>query len=90
MLGIAMSHTLVCQDQHGVARQDSRVGIPFLVYSQLATTHIGIVHQVVVQQSIVMIRLQRDGIHQNLLRILLIKIVRHQHQGRANALATHG
>ena len=89
MLFITLSHTLISQNEHAVARKDCRIGIPFLMNRFMTATQISIVHQVIMQQSIVMISFQGNGIHQNLLRIVLEKIVAQKHERRTNTLATH-
>ena len=79
MLIVALCHSLVSQHQHTVTREDSSIGIPLLVYGLMTTTEVSIIHQVVVQESIVVISLKSYRIHQNLLRIILEEIVSQEH-----------
>ena len=79
MLIVALCHSLVSQHQHTVTREDSSIGIPLPVYSLMTTTEVSIIHQVVVQESIVVISLKSYRIHQNLLRIILKEIVSQEH-----------
>ena len=60
------------------------------MYRLMSTPQVGIIHQVVMQQGIVMIGLQTTGRHEDILRLVFKKVVRHQHQYRAYALATDG
>ena len=55
----------------------------------VATPHVGIVHQVVVQQGKVVIRFQSDSLSHNALRIVLVKVIGQQCQHRAYALAAN-
>ena len=86
-IGITLLQSLIGKHQHGVTREDSRVGIPLAMHGGFATSHVGIVHQVIVQQCIVMIGLQCTGGHQYVFRIVLIHIVCQQHQHGTDTLA---
>ena len=88
MLIVALSHAVVGEHQHTVARKDGGIGVPLLVNGFMTTAKIGIVHQVVVQQGIVVISLQSDGVHQDFLRVFLEYVVAQEHQNRTNALAS--
>ena len=85
---IAIEHTVESLQQHGVAREDGLIGIPLLMDGSMTTPHIGIIHQVVVQQGKVVIGLETNGRHHDALRIVAIEIVGEQHQHRAHALAS--
>ena len=52
----------------------------------LTASHIGIVHQVVMEQRIVMIGLQTQGRHQDLLGMFLEQVIAQQHQYRTDTL----
>ena len=84
----AEAGTLESLQQHSVAREDGLISVPLLMHRLVTTTHIGIVHQVVVQQGEVMIGLQSDGLRDDTLWIILKEIIAHQHQHRAHTLAS--
>jgi hypothetical protein len=54
----------------------------------MATPQVGIVHQIVVQQRIVVVGLQTGGLHEDSLRVVLEEVVGQQHERGTNALAT--
>ena len=58
---------------------DKGIIIPFFMDRQMTTTHIGIIHQIIMQQSIIMIGLQSAGIHEDVFRIFLIEIISQKH-----------
>ena len=62
-----LSYTLIGQHKHRVARENGLVGVPLLVYRHLSTTYIGIVHKVVVKEGVVMIGLQTNSRHKDVL-----------------------
>ena len=49
LVGIAMLHLLKGHEQHGVARENGRVGIPTDMHGGKASPLLGTIHQVVVQ-----------------------------------------
>ena len=57
--GFAVVHTfvekLVCHDEHSVARQDGCVLVPLLMNSEVASPHVALVHEVVMQESEVVV-----------------------------------
>ena len=59
------------------------------MYRHLSTTHIGIVHEVVVKKGVVMIGLQANGRHQDVLWLLTPQVVTKECQHRTDALATY-
>ena len=83
-----LRHHLIGQYQHRVAREDGLVVVPLHVHRRFAATLVSIVHQVVVEQGVVVIGLQCAGRSQYALRILAEEVVGQQHQRRADALAT--
>ena len=89
MLFVTLCHALIGKNQHAVAREDGCIGIPLLVNGLVTTAQIGIVHQVIMEQGIVVISLQGDGIHQDFLRVVLEDVVTQEHQGWTDALAPH-
>ena len=56
---------------------------------RITPTHIRIIHQVIVEQRVVMIGFQRNGRRQDTLRILLVEIVSEQHQRGPYAFAPY-
>ena len=87
-IGRNLCDTLIGQHQHGVARQDGLVGIPTAMYRLMAATQVGIVHQVVVQQGVVVVGFNTTGWHENVLGVFAPEVIAKQHQHRADALAT--
>ena len=75
MLVIALCHALIGEHQHTVARKDGSIGAPLLVDGLVSTAQVGIIHQVIMEQCIVMISLQGNGIHQDFLRVVLEDII---------------
>ena len=57
MFGRTLRHKLISQHQHCVTRKDSRIIIPYLMHRFFSAAFIGTVHQVVMQQCIIMIDL---------------------------------
>ena len=60
------------------------------MHGLVTTAKVGVVHQVVVQQRVVMVSLQCGGLHENALRVILVELIGKQHEHWPNALATHG
>ena len=85
----ALCHALICHHEHGIAAEYGSVGIPFLVHCGVSSAHVGIVHEVVVQQGIVMVCLKCTCLHEYALGVFLIKIVGKQHHHWTYALASH-
>ena len=54
---LALQHPLAGHEQHGIAREDGGVVVPLHVDGGLSATYAGTVHQVVVQQRVVMVSL---------------------------------
>ena len=57
------------------------------MHGLMTATHVGIVHQVVVQEREVVIGFQSDGLCHNPFRIILEQIVGQQHQHGSHTLA---
>ena len=53
----------------------------------MTATHVGIIHKVVVEQCVVMICLETNGRHKDVLGLLTPQIIAEQHKYRAYALA---
>ena len=51
----ASRHIAECQNQHSVSRQHSRVIIPDFVHGRFSPTHIRTVHQIIMQQRVVVV-----------------------------------
>ena len=81
---------LVGQYQHGVARENGGVSIPALMYRGMSTSQVSIVHKVVVQQRVVMISLKGHGRHEDVFGLILIKLIREQHECWPDALSAKG
>ena len=58
------------------------------VHGHVTAAQVGIVHQVVVEQCIVVVGLQGAGGHKDRLWVVLVEIVRQQHERGADAFAT--
>ena len=56
---------------------------------RIAAAHIGIIHEVIVEQRVVMIGFQGNGRRKDTLGIFLVEIIAEQHQRGAYALAPH-
>ena len=70
-----LHHALIGQHEHGVAGENGLVGIPLPVHGGMSAAQVGIVHEVVVEKSVVMISLQSHGLHENLLRVVLEEVI---------------
>ena len=57
-VGCALLHHLKGHHQHGVAAEDGRIVVPYLVDAGLAPAHVGTVHHIVVEQCEVVIGFQ--------------------------------
>ena len=58
------------------------------MHGRFATTHIGIVHQVIVQEREVVVYLQSKSRIENSIHIVTIHVISHKHHRRAYALAS--
>ena len=86
----ALGHTLIGEHKHGVAGEDSGIGIPAPVNGGVAAPEVGIIHEVVVEQRVVMIGLQRTCRGQDAFRVVLIHVVDEEHKHGTYALASEG
>ena len=68
----AFCHAFVGKYQHRIAAKNGRIGVPSLVNRLMSAAHLGVIHQVIVQQCVVMIGLQGASLHENRLRVVLI------------------
>ena len=59
------------------------------MYRLVSASHVGIVHQVVVQQRVVVVGLQSDGRHQDALWVLFPQVIPHERQDGADALSAN-
>ena len=76
--------------EHIVPAEDGRIVIPFLVHTGLAATDFRPVHKVVMQKGEVMIGLDGNGRHENMLYILPVHVIGHEHQYGAQAFSAQG
>ena len=90
LVGLTGSDPAESLQQHGVAREDGLIGIPLPMHRLMTAPHVGIVHQVVVQQGEVVIGLQSEGLRHNAQGVVLEEVVGQQHQYGAHTLATDG
>ena len=74
-------------DEHRVAREHRRVFVPFAVYCRAAASHIGVIHEVVVQQRVVVVGLQTDGCGHGAVEVFAVDAVGQQEKGGAQALS---
>ena len=68
---ITLRHALESQHQHAVARKDGCIVVPFLVHGEVAAAHVGTVHQVIVQQGVVVVAIQVATLRQEAFRVYL-------------------
>ena len=80
-------HTFACQHEHGISREDGRIGIPAAVHSRLSPPHICLVHEVIMEQGVVMKHLQGDGSIHMPFCVLVKKLCSQQEKHRSDALA---
>ena len=85
---VALLHPLKCQDKHRVAREDGRIGIPAHVYRLLSAAQRGVVHEVVMQERVVVIGLKGARRRENRFRVVPEEIVGQEHQRRTYALSS--
>ena len=84
-----MRHALIRQHEHGVAGEYGGVGVPTAVYGLVSAAQVGVVHEVVVQQGVVMVSLKRTGGHENAFGVVLEEVVGKEHEYGAYAFAAH-
>ena len=76
-------------NQHGIARKDSRVIVPFFMHRSPSAAHIRVIHQVIVQQRMVMVSFDTDGSRHSRFEVIFVQAVSHEQQRRAQAFAPH-
>ena len=84
---LTLGHPLICHYEHRVAGKYGRVGVPAAVNCRLAAADVGIVHEVIVKQSVVVICLYGAGGHQDALGVVAPEAVREHHQYGAYAFS---
>ena len=85
----AVGHELISEHEHAVTREDGGVGIPLLVHGLMSAAQVGVVHEVVVEQRVVVVGLEGACRTEDALRIILEEVIGKKHEDRAHALATH-
>lgn len=80
---------LESQDQHRVTREHSRVLVPFLMDRQLAASHIGMIHEVIMEKRMVMVGFQTDGCRNSFVRILAVEAMGKQQKSGSQTFAAH-
>ena len=88
LVGAALLHAFIGQYKHRVAREDSRVGIPAAVYRLVTSAQVGVVHEIVVQQRVVMVGFQCTCRREDTLRVILEHVVAEQHEHGTYAFAS--
>ena len=58
------------------------------MYSGVSASHVGIVHEVVMEEGVVMVCLQSAGCREYGVRIVLVEVITHEHEYWAYALAS--
>ena len=86
MLRRTSCHVANRQNQHSISRKHGSVIVPNLVYGGLPPAHIRTVHQIIMQQCVVVINFDSYGRIVDRCYILTIQIIRHQHQDRTYPL----
>ena len=86
----ALCHALIGKHEHRVAGEDSGIGIPATVDGGMSAPEVGIVHEIVVEQRVVMIGLQRTCRGQDAFRVVLVHVVDEEHEHGTYALASEG
>ena len=51
----------VCQKEHGIARKDGGVVVPFLMHRFTTAAHIGTIHHIIVHKGVIVIHLDADS-----------------------------
>ena len=77
-------------DEHGVAGEHCRVFVPFHVNGGFAASHVGVVHQVIVEERVVVIGFNREGCGHGDFRVVAIDGASQKHEGGAEAFSAHG
>ena len=57
----ALRNEAIGEEQHGVARKHGGVFVPALVDGRATAAHIGVVHEVIVHEGVVVVHLDADG-----------------------------
>ena len=83
-------HILACEQQHGITRKYRRVLVPHLMHRRFVPAHIGIVHDIVMHESMVVIQFQSQSQAHGIVHIVFKQVVGHQHQQRTDSLAAFG
>ena len=86
LVGLTVPYPIKGLQQHGIAREDGLIGIPLLMNSLIAPTHIGMIHQVVVEQREVVIGLYTDGLRHDTFGILAIEVIGQEHEDGTDTL----
>ena len=85
---IAIGHQLVCQNGHGISREDGRVFIPESVHRQLPAPAVGFIHHIIVQEGKVMVGFNPCCLRQHSRHIILVETICEHQQKRTQALST--
>ena len=71
LIGRHLSKHLICLDQHLVARENGRILVPLDMHGRSATTHLSMIHHIIVEQSEIMEYLQSQCSRQNILIVAI-------------------
>ena len=85
---VGAGHVLGGHDEHGVAREYGRVVVPGLVHGGASVAHVGAIHEVVVQERVVVIHLYAHGGGHGPAGVAgAVEFVGHEQEGGAQSLA---
>ena len=82
-----VDHELRGEGEHGVARQDGGIVVPFVANRRFSTAQVSLVHNVVVEQREVMIHLYGCRLRQSLGTVTAYSVARGEQDYRAKAFA---
>ena len=86
VLLVTLADALHGHHQHVVSAQDGRVVVPLLVDGGLSASHLGTIHQVIMEQCEIVVCLQSNGGKYGGRDVLPIEVAGHEEQDRAYAL----
>ncbi len=87
LFAVAMEHKTIGLYEHRIAGEDGRIGVPLAVHRGAPASHLGVVHQVVVEQGMVVVGLYAECRRQGALYVFAEEAVGEEQQGGAQALS---
>ena len=77
----------VCQKEHGIARKDGSVVVPFLMHRFTTAAHIGTIHHIIVHEGVIVIHLDADSCRERTKIVFTIKAIGGEQEHGAQAFS---